>query len=60
MSDPEINLNGLIVKDLIDKIDPRFFEWLKKILELNVSRALQISTYFSNFYIVQNYFPSFS
>ena len=60
MSDPEINLNGLIVKDLIDKINPRFFEWLKKILELNVSRALQISTYFSNFYIVQNYFPSFS
>lgn len=60
MSDPEINLNDLYVKDLIEKINPRFFDWLQKILELNVSRALQISTYFTNFYIVQNYFPSFS
>ena len=58
MSDPEINLDDLYVKDLIDKVNPRFFNWLKKILELNVSRALQISTFFTNFYIAQNFFPS--
>lgn len=60
MSNPEINFNDLHVKDFIERINPSFFEWIKKILELNVSRALQISTYFTNFYIVQNYFPSFS
>jgi hypothetical protein len=60
MSDPEIDINDLYVKDLIDKVNPSFFEWLKQILELNVSRALQISTFFTNYYIVQNYFPSFS
>ena len=58
MSDPEINLDDLFVKDLVDKVNPRFFEWIKKILELNVSRALQISTFFTNFYIAQNFFPS--
>lgn len=33
MSDLEINLDDLVVKDLIDRVNPRFFEWLKKILE---------------------------
>ena len=60
MNNSEINFDDLCVKDLLERVNPVFFEWIKKILELNVSRALQLATFFTNFYIVQNYFPRFS
>ena len=52
------NLYELRVKDLLRKINPQFFKWLNKILELNVARTLQLGTFYLNLYILQNYFPS--
>ena len=52
------NLYELRVKDLLRKINPQFFKWVNKILELNVARTLQLDTFYLNSYILQNYFPS--
>ncbi len=40
----------------LDKINRRFFKWLKKILEFDISRTLQLNTFLINLYIAQNYF----
>jgi len=47
-------------KDITDKVNPEFFEWIKKSLNLDVSRALLICTYLLNYNIAENYFPSIS
>ena len=51
--------NAIQLKDLLDNLNPRFYDWLNDILELNVSRTLQLCTYLVNFFIYANYFPNF-
>ena len=45
------------LKENIKILNLRFFNWLKKFLEFDISRTLQLNTFLINFYFAQNYFP---
>jgi len=52
-------LKNKTIKDLQEKLNQRFFEWLKKILKFDISRTIQVNTFLINFMIFLNYFPWF-
>jgi len=45
------------IQRILDRINSSFINILKKASELDVTRTLQISTYFLNLNIAENYFP---
>ena len=57
MNDVDKKLEGKTIKNVINNINPYFYEWLKEVLKLNLSRTLEICTLILNFMISQNYFP---
>ena len=56
MNTRDEDLEGKIVQDAMNNINPEYFEWLKEISYFNVSRTLEICTFILNLMIAQNYF----
>ena len=47
------------IKELLEITNPKFYNWLNKILKCNVSRTIPLCTYLLNFNLSKNYFPWF-
>lgn len=47
------------VQDRINDVNPRFYHWLEKTINLHPIRAISLCTYMLNFTLIKNYFPYF-
>ena len=52
-------IKGQTVQDAVNTCNPRFYEWLKKTIKLDISRTIQVSTFLLNLTISRNHFPWF-
>ncbi len=56
--DPLNDLKGQLIQNLLDENNPKFYELIKGVLNLHKIRAVEVCTYFLNYYIHINYFDS--
>ncbi|KKN55081.1 hypothetical protein LCGC14_0586020 [marine sediment metagenome] len=53
------DLEGITFKNLQKESNPKFYEWVKQILQFNLVRSVRINTYLLNFSIGNTFFPWF-
>ncbi len=54
------DLEGITSQDMQIKENPKFYRWVKEILQLNLMRSVKLNTFLLNFSIEKTFFPWFS